>query len=347
MKISKRQLGQLIKEEYSKIQKKSQLQESLRAVQIEHDLLEEGLKDWVVGAIVSLASTLAMGQNIQDKINELPYDATKKKEIATALKDPQVQGVLKKYNVLDNNVQKQLDRYQDRESKDVVQFGTPKTTSDEKMAEYYLKTGWHLTSVEIKEKIAEAEKAPTLPEIVVKSLDFKGDQLFGAGKFNLTSVPEVESLLDSVENAGGTLIRVYIESSTDKQRVSSKLSDELESLGYGRGNEGLSAARNDGMYDYLTGLGVDGGIINQMIYHDQGQGVDNAATPQDPSARYVQVKFEVMFPSSEEKPDVVVPKKQYESIMTFINSQSQNMGKTCRFKNAKPSKPHYDRCPIK
>lgn len=349
MKITKEQLSGLIKEEFNRIQKRETLNEELRMINLEHDLLEEGLKDWLVGAVIVLASTLGKGQTIEDKIKELPYDASKKMEVSAALRDPAVKEILKKYDVLDNNVQKQLDRYQEKGlgSKDVVKFGTPVKTSDEMMAKYYLETGWHLTAVEVKEKIKESEKKDIPLEVIVKSLNFKSDKLFGAGKFELSSVPEVKKMLDSISDAEGVLTRIYIESSTDKQRVSEKLSDKLESLGYGRGNEGLSAARNDAMYDYLTGLGVDGGLINQKIYHDQGKGKENAAEPQDPSARYVQVKFEVMFPSPEKSVDSPAPAKEYEKMMTFINSQSQDMGKTCRFPNTKPSKPHYDRCPIK
>jgi hypothetical protein len=162
----------------------------------------------------------------------------------------------------------------------------------EKQVQNLIEMGYTLDSTQVdtvwKELITNA------PESEVVSIRYTLDkgQYFESGKFELTEDMKsgIDSVLSEILEDGGILTNIDIESSTDKQPLSSSLKAKLKSLGYREDNSGLSEARCGSIKNYLVQKRVDTTLISTETKSELGE------TEVDPSSRYVDVDFYYVIP---------------------------------------------------
>lgn len=182
-----------------------------------------------------------------------------------------------------------------------------------------LANNWAISKIELDtvEKYIEQEFGVDSQEILTDTinLNFSSDKFFKTSdyKLDLKLAADIENLFQSLNDQELTILKIEIESSTDKQRVErgGKLARDLKSMGLSADNVGLSEARNNSFYDLIK-LVFDKNNqklpdIDQIIKYNQGKGENNATTPQDSSARYVNVKLYVSKVSDVFKEEVKTP----------------------------------------
>lgn len=255
--------------------------EPLRA---REEQINEGWLQNLAAAVGLLAATSGAAQTIKD----LPYDKETLNKIEVALENPQVINKLKEMGVEDNNIERAIKRFVDNKHK-VDGIKVKKVVGDEELAKY-LKMGYHLTSVETDTIV---KLIPTIaPKSVVEEtvINFNDNSFFSSGEFTLddSGVQEIRDVLDSINTSEGVLLGVIIESSTDKQGLSTNLQKKLLSLGYSRDNKGLSQARSNAVMQVLESQGIDSSLIEQKVLFERGEGIIN------PIARYVRIRMQVL-----------------------------------------------------
>jgi outer membrane protein OmpA-like peptidoglycan-associated protein len=295
----------------------------LAGVPIETTVIEEGFMT-KVAAILGIASASLTGVFSQTgNLDKLKYSDDKKAALEKAMTDSNVVNKLHELGVEDNNIQRSIDYVKGKE----ITGYTEKTTSSEREVTTLVKAGWHLTAVEsdtlVKTIIKEAPG--TLVDTIYSNLD--EDAMFASGRFNLSEsdMSNIKNVLTSIEDSGSVLLNVVIVSSTDKQGLTQNLQNILSSLSYTPNNEGLSKARNDGVLNTLTSLGIDNSIINQEILFERG------GPTIDQNSRYVKIGFVVVkykkMPAGVEPIDVKTVKSAYELFKPLFKYGTVNIGK--------------------
>lgn len=129
-------------------------------------------------------------------------------------------------------------------------------------------------------KIAEVSSYDTLITQETPStiyVDLYEEAFFESGNYKMDQtnplVQNVKDTVKSITQKGYTLENVIVESSTDGQGLSNKLSQSLEKDGYDGSNEGLSEARNDAMKDILVNMtNINDDIVTQRIQWNEDSG---------------------------------------------------------------------------
>ena len=195
---------------------------------------------------------------------------------------------------------------QSQESK--PRLATTKTTSETALKSL-LKQGWSLDSTSTKKVFDGVVKEKPDTQVIVTRLSLDKSQFFKSGNYELT--PEMKSDLDStiteIIESGGIIIRVDVESSTDKQPLSKNLKDKLEESGFSPDNKGLSKARSNSVQLELEDLGLDLTLIKIITLSEQG---DEEVSQ---SARYVNVDFYYLQSSTVVMPKVEEPPKDQKT----------------------------------
>jgi hypothetical protein len=163
-------------------------------------------------------------------------------------------------------------------------------TKSEANVETLIKGGWSLDSTSIDTLYTRTLKANPDTQVVATRLTLSGGQFFPSGEWKLDPKmkSEIDSILGEILQSDGIILKVEIESSTDKQPLSRNLSTQLKSLGFTPDNKGLSMARNSSVGEYLTQLGVNDSLINKTELFEKGSGVV------EEGARYVNIDFYYM-----------------------------------------------------
>jgi outer membrane protein OmpA-like peptidoglycan-associated protein len=253
------------------------------------ELLEEGIKEWMLVGLMTLGSI----SGIKAQTGEVSSDHIKAAELVQDRLQSGDKELVKYFDKADIELNKDnLKELLDVDNDDIKTFKTKYVGT----AKGKIKQGYAIERVEVKRDtlISELPAETTLDTTL--NVDLSGN-LFDEGKFELNSqtVSELTDIIKVIELNGGTVNSVVIESSTDKQRISPELEPKLvDAIGKG-GNEGLSTLRNGKVRDYIVNLGVDSSVVKQDIKWEQGEGENNAETPQDPSARYVRVVIDVSY----------------------------------------------------
>lgn len=175
-------------------------------------------------------------------------------------------------------------------------------TGDYKSLASNLKRGWAISKVTVRKSLQIVEKDTTISKNTTISIDtlelnWSNDKLFEIGSYELQPrfIDSLQSVFSQLHDNDLSIIKIQIESSTDKQRIKSdgSAAKNLSIDGYDVSNKGLSQARNDSLKGAIENIfdknGYESPGIQQIVLHDEGKGQDNAATEQDPSARYVKV----------------------------------------------------------
>jgi hypothetical protein len=179
-------------------------------------------------------------------------------------------------------------------------------TGNFKQLSQKLKDGWAISEVTldtIQKKVNSDKKLyDTIVTNTTKELTFNSDNLFDVGDFKLSEdfKDSLSKEIKKTVDEGYVILSIEIESSTDKQRVKKdgETAKNLSDMDYSVDNEGLSTARNDEMSSLVEDIFIESGkecpLVTQNILFDQGKGELNSPTPQDPSARYVKIKLQVV-----------------------------------------------------
>ena len=179
-----------------------------------------------------------------------------------------------------------------------------KTLHSQSEVNRLLKSGWKLTSSQIDTIWTEIKATAPKSEVEAIRLHMDKDQLFTSGSFILSekSKKDIDSVLSVIVDVKGLLLKIDIESSTDKQQLTKNLQNILIGKGLSGDNQGLSEARSNSVEEYLTGLEIDDSLIN--IENKPEQGVEEI----EHSARYVNVDFYYV---KRDVPPPGFPKKSY------------------------------------
>jgi len=207
--------------------------------------LNEGWKEVVLGGLLSLLTVGAAGQRGSYDYKTLSNIEGKEKGKITST----------------------LTRQHD------FNFGTDitKKTADSTIDDL-LRQGWSLDSKKLDTLWNNVVKE--VPDTVISAVTIKLDTAayFPSGKFTLNDgiKKEIDKGFDSILKNNGTLIKIVITSSTDKQRVGTNLSTELKGMGLSGDNNGLSKARANNLKTYICGKGVSDSIIEEENLAEQG-----------------------------------------------------------------------------
>jgi outer membrane protein OmpA-like peptidoglycan-associated protein len=174
-------------------------------------------------------------------------------------------------------------------------------TYSETAAKSLIKQGWSLDSTSVDTLYSTLQQSKPDTQIVATRLTLDKDQFFESGKYTLTDgmKQSIDSTLEEIINSEGIIIKIEVESSTDKQGLSSRLQDELSARGFAPNNQGLSDARSGSVSDYLEQVGINDTIIQTTKLSEQGEGEVSQ------SARYVHVDFYYLIESEAVTPSEV------------------------------------------
>ena len=156
------------------------------------------------------------------------------------------------------------------------------------------------------------------PVVGTRTIELDTTQNFESGKYVLTDAmsnvigSEILDMLSDNVN----LVGVYIESSTDKQRLSISLQNELKSKGFDGDNIGLSKARCKSISDFITSIGVDSSIIETKNLHEIGD------KEIDRDSRYIKIKLMFIEDSYMENP-AVSARLEMDTVETYFLSKEK------------------------
>jgi flagellar motor protein MotB len=178
-------------------------------------------------------------------------------------------------------------------------------TQSENTLKSLLKQGWSLDSTSTKKVFDSVIKEKPDTQVIVTRLSLDKNQFFESGDYKLTEEmkSDLDSTLTEIIESGGIIIRVDIESSTDKQGLSKNLQDKLKKSGFSPDNKGLSKARSNSVQLELETSGLDSTLIKIITLSEQG---DEEVSQ---SARYVNVDFYYLQSSTVVMPKIEEPSK--------------------------------------
>ena len=291
----------------------------------DYEKVDEGLKDWLAGALMLLSTGYSYSQNVpkvgRQDIDRRHYTSTIKKE-----------------------------------------YGENDSVAKSRDEKRLLKQGW--TQVASTIDTLWNETVTKKPDTTVSTLSLKFDNqvLFASGKFEVsTDVKEVlDSAFQQMIDQNGILTNVDIVSSTDKTPVGPKLKATLSSMGLSPDNAGLSKARSSSISDYLiSGVTVDGekSPINDSLITTNN--LVEQGTIDDQSARYVYVNITFLSTKTEESETSSVEKTPTEKTTVYWQKEytKEKHRKSIHFKLPKikfhlfshgkigTKKPHTVKCP--
>jgi hypothetical protein len=220
-------------------------------------------------------------------------------------------------------------------------FGTAQTTNtykstfkthNKELAESLLKKGWKLNKTEVDTIWNKLKENSPNSEVQVTEMKLDKNQFFESGKFETTDemMNGIDSIFNSILDKNAILIKINIESSTDKQGLAIPLQNQLKNLGFTPDNKGLSNARINSIKKLLVdGDRISTDIINTNILSEQGE------KEIEQSARYVFIQFYyVLRPSTPPEDPTYKIKTQYnlEKGMTSTNRKLKADHKSIKIK---------------
>lgn len=310
-------------------------------------LLEEGAKDWILGAALIIAQALgsnAMAQSghnkvvadkaVHDKevmaqIKSTLEDSTKTAELVSAMeklgmKNPtdllakNAEAVTSEFNKVANN------------NKIGYHLDTRAVTNlkalNTKLSQGYALKGSTETSDTVKS---------THPTITVKDtldVNFGSDNFFVTGGYELSQagMDSIKSTIETIHAQGGKILAIDIESSTDAERMVKFISQNDPT-----GNIELARLRAKSVADYVNTM-ADGGEITHREIPNNGANVvstnDFKAASNDKAAlqalrdkssefRYVKLKITAVFEKTDttETAPQIIKKYRYEVVKVVAN----------------------------
>ncbi len=310
-------------------------------------LLEEGAKDWILGAALIIAQALgsnAMAQSghnkavadkaVHDKevmaqIKSTLEDSTKTADLVSAMeklgmKNPtdllakNAEAVTNEFNKVANN--NKIGYHLDTRAVTNLQ------ALNTKLAQGYALKGGTETSDTIK---------TTHPVISVKDtvdINFGSDNFFVTGSYELSQagMDSIKSAIEAIHSQGGKILAVDIESSTDAERIVKFMNQNDPT-----GNIELARLRAKSVTDYVNTM-ADGAETTHREIPNNGANVvstnDFKAASNDKAElqalrdkssdfRYVKLKITAVFENAEttDTPPQIIKKYRYEVVKVVAN----------------------------
>lgn len=283
---------EFLKENFLSLEESEQyllIEEALHTMENEEDL-NEGLKDILMAGLMSLLTV--GGVNAQT--------------IKT------VDRKVEKTGLFNQNTKTDLTK--------AYKFNLDSTMTKEKADEIIakmLKKGWSMKGSALDTlwtKVSAEAPDTKVDSIAVK---FDSGNYFASGKYDLDAKmkSDIDGVLQEVVSRGGTLVKMNVVASTDKQGLSKGLKAKLIDAGFTGDNTGLSKARSGNVKAYLESLGVDSSLIEEKNLAEQGtQEVDS-------SARYVLVQAVYLVASAPAKTVAKEEPKSTVDYTVYLNKQ--------------------------
>jgi outer membrane protein OmpA-like peptidoglycan-associated protein len=243
----------------------------------DQQVIEEGAKDWIIGATLLITSILAPRKaeaqiaSIPDgksnalvtSIQSITQDESKMDEIANYLHDKGYQGNTNAIkSTIVRNANKMVDKIEsmkDVDSTDVV------NTSDPQKVRSLLGKGYVITQAEIQTLIDTVYKDVQDIPVDTTTLNGSSEDFFPFATLILK--PEIrQELSDTVEDilaSGNKITNIRIIAGTDSVPI--QVGGSLWNVGI-HSNADLCNARADVIKDYLDSLGLDTSIVTVCTY---------------------------------------------------------------------------------
>jgi len=264
------------------------------------ELIEEGVKEWMLVGLMTLASAAGL----KGQTSQVNSDHIKAAKMVQSKLDSGGKEMVKYFDKADIQLNREnLSALLKVDDEKIDTFKTKYLgTAKEKIKQGYVLKAVDVTSDTL---IKELPKGSTIDTAI--AVDLSGN-LFSQGTFDLNpeTASQLSDIIETIRMNGGKINYITIESSTDKQRISPELENDLIKKIKMGGNKGLSTLRYFRVKQHLMSLGIDKSSIRKDIKWDQGAGEMNSATPQDPSARYVRVIIDATYDIAPMKPDSTV-----------------------------------------
>lgn len=304
------------------------------------EVLEEGWKEVVLGTAMLLGIGLS-GANAQTANNALDNEKILQ-QIEQTLESDKIEklaNTLEKAGYADamNQIEKNAAKLEANFNKAAQKKGTNltlKITDESKTSsiEDRLRQGYAVSDIVIKkDTILPADSTVLVQDTI--DIDYSSDAMFITAGFELTpqTIDDITQTVKELQATGGKIVKVYIESSTDKEPIK-------------MGNEKLAQMRADAVQRLLVDQGVEGDI-NITTKADSGPDMYSRtmskeqrqeARQETSKYRYVTVKMLVIIPveaTGDETAPQVVERLEVQLVKT--KTPSTTKGKTVKHRGKK------------
>ena len=293
------------------------------------EVLEEGWKEVVLGTAMLMGIGLS-GVNAQTANNALD-NAQILQQIEQTLTTDKVQKLAK---TLENaGFQNAMDKIESNAAKIEANFNKAaqdkgvdlklrmKAETDVNKIEDRLRQGYAISDIVIKtDTILPADSVVLVQDTI--DIDYSSDAMFITAGFELTpqTIEDITTTVKDIETTGGKIVKVYIESSTDKEPIK-------------MGNDQLSQLRAETVQKLLVDNGVEGDISivtkansgPDMYSRTMSNDQRSEARQETAKYRYVTVKIVVIIPvqsTGNETTVQVVERLEVQLVKTSIPSST-------------------------
>lgn len=298
----------------------------------EDELIEEGWKEIFLGAALLLGANLTSAQT--EKADQLLQNANILKQVEATLESNTEIEKLANYFKMDKSnletyMQKNADKIEARFDKYADEGEDLKlktvTSKDSKSIEDKLKQGYAIKDIKItKDTILPKDSIVLVQDTM--NLEYGSDAMFITGGYELTpqTIKELSENVKDIQNMGGNIVKVYIESSTDTEPIK-------------MGNEKLAQLRANSVKQLLVDSGVVGDIeiitkadSGPDLYSKTMSKEERKEARQETSKyRYTKVKIISIIPVApdNETTQEVVDRVEVELVKASISSGTQTKTK--------------------
>jgi outer membrane protein OmpA-like peptidoglycan-associated protein len=302
------------------------------------DVIEEGFKEWVITGLMTLASLGGVQAQDIGTITDKHIEAAEKVQDLIKSGDKDVLKYFSDSKIKLND--RNLETLKGTKIKKNTEIGS--TTADSKgTLQSKLNQGYAVSKVIITSDTIypkgiqiQAQVQDTVP------FGYKADNMFKTASFELKSEikQDLQSAINEINEAGGEIVGVQIESSTDTEPIK-------------MGNEKLAQLRAESVENVLGQLGVDASMdIN--ILPDQGPDVyskgmssqERTQTRKETQEyRYVNITFIVVIPvdfetSGETPPEPILKKTISYELVKLKNVSKKHGNYKFKGRSKKPTK---------
>lgn len=295
----------------------------------ENELIEEGWKEIVLGAALLLGANLSSAQT--QRADQLLQNANVLKQVEATLENDSEIEKLANYFKMDKSnlngyiqknaekIESRFDKYAD-DGEDLKLRTT--TAKDSESIETKLRQGYAIKDIKItKDTILPKDSVVLVQDTM--NLEYGSDAMFITGSYELTpqTIQELTENVKDIQDMGGKIVKVYVESSTDKEPIK-------------MGNEKLAQLRADSVKQLLVDSGVEGDIetitkadSGPDLYSKSMSKEERKEARQETSKyRYTKVKIISVIPvapTGDETTQEVVDRIEVELVKVSINSGTQ------------------------
>lgn len=304
-------------------------------------VLKEGWKEIVLGTAMLLGLNLS-GQNkliAQDSIKNKAIlgqikntlESDKIEDIAQSLEDAGLRNAMDRIELNAKSIEDKFNKFANDEGLNYKL--SIKTAESEKALRDKLKQGYALKDIKTKKDTVNQDVKKIIEVTDTLDVSFGADNFFITAGYKLSEggLDSVKSALSAVEQQGGTILSVNIESSTDTEPIK-------------MGNEKLSQLRTNSVKEVLLQSGVDGNNITTTVLANQGENLYSttmsteqriAARKQTSKYRYVKLTITAIFKSEITEINVapqIIETKQFEVVKIIENTaRSKKIGAKAKF----------------